>query len=417
MIKRFGALASVLALALAGCGEKELSAGGPDAGPVVDASAGGAGGEGGGAGGAGGGGEAPPQTPYPGGCAADTDCDQATGYRCRLGVCVAPPGVAQQLAYSCQDMPRPQSRPSLGCFDAPPPLAEGPAEVAARGKVEYFGDGNQTVGLTVRFYRYKDFDPSPCVDVAGREPDVAARRALTEACVDGLGAPIAETVTVECDVPDPESGCYTVPALPTGERLVVRITGDLDEWVPTYHYGVLINPCTVPVVRAESGACPEDFPEASDADWACDLTADAGGDYYLRNLSVISQATWTSFPPTAGLPRINLGNGAVAGRFFDCEGRSVINATFALAHPGAVRTFFNGNPDDLLPQPGLTYTNTRGTYASLDTPPGPNGLVAVGRRGSDDVLTVAYERFFLLPDTITLLNPTGRRPLEEEPPF
>ncbi|MEZ4464460.1 MAG: hypothetical protein R3F43_08090 [bacterium] len=296
-------------------------------------------------------------------------------------------------------------------------LAEGPPPFAARGKVEYFGDGNQTVGLRVRFYPYQTFDPSPCVDVAGREPDVAARRALTEACVDGLGAPIADTTTVECDPPDPESGCYAVDALPTGQRLVVRITGDLDEWVPTYHYGLFINPCAVPVVRDESGACPEDFPGAADADWACDLTADAGGDYYLRNLSVISQATWTSFPPTAGLPRINLGNGAVAGRLFDCEGRSVINASFELAHPGAKRTFFNGNPDDLLPQPGLTYTNTRGTYASLDTPPGPNGLVAVGRRGADEVPTVAYERFFLLPDTITLLNPTGRRPLEEEPPF
>ena len=401
---------AVIALFFAGCGEKQLND------PGVDASTGGTADadlrEDDAAVVRDGGLMAPPLPPFPGGCDSDDDCADI----CRLGICVTPPLERHQSSYGCHDMPLPATRPNLACIDDPPVLAEGPAQVAARGKVEFFGDGIQTVGLTIRVYEFSTFDPRPCMEAAGAEQDVIVARRLIEACVDTLGAPLAQTVTVPCNPPDAESGCYALDAVPTGRRLVIRVTGDLTEWVPTYQYGVFINPCSVPVLRATSGTCPEDFMLDDSVNWACDLTADPGGAYFHRNFSVISQRTWTTFPPTAGLGRINIGNGAIAGRLFDCEGRYIINATFALARPGSVTTYFNGNPDDLLPQPGQTQTNNLGTYAALDVPPGPNGLVAVGRR-IQAVPTVASERFFLLPNTVTLVNPAGRRPLEEEPPF
>lgn len=403
---RSPALALATLFALTACGEKQLNEAPPDAAVTDDAAVEDD------AAVVTDGGEAPPLTPYPGGCADDAECADL----CRLGICVSPPRDQFQVAYGCQDMPLPQARPNLACFDAPPALADGPAMVPARGKVEFFGDGELTVGLTVRVYLYKDFNPTPCMEAAGAEQNVIAARQLIEACVDTLGEPLAETVTVPCNPPDPESGCYALDALPTGQRLVIRITGDLDEWVPTYQYGVFINPCSVPVVREELGACPEDYEVEGEIDWGCDLTADPAGDYYQRNFSVISQATWISFPATAGLNDINIGNGAVAGRFFDCEGRYIINATFALAQQGSVTTYFNGNPDDLLPLMGQTQTNNLGTYASLNVPAGPNGLVAVAVRGAN-VPTVAFERFFLLPNTVTLINPSGREALEEEPPY
>jgi hypothetical protein len=300
----------------------------------------------------------------------------------------------------------------------------GPAEVPARGLVEYFGDGDKTVGLRVRLYRQDAFDPSPCARVAERERNPEQARSRTETCVDERTTPLAETVTVECGVPNPQSGCWSLPAVPTGTPLVARITDDAGRFVPTYQYGLQINPCVAPP-RFDSGTCPESVPSAEPStDWQCDLSETASphhgeglvAPYWYRDLSVISQQTWNTFPQTAGEVRINLGRGAVAGRLYDCDGRSVVNATFGLVEPGTRNTYFNGNPQDTLPSPGRTATNLLGTYANLNTPPGPNGLSAIALQ--DGVLRlVALERFFQLPETVTIVNPTGRRPVLAETPY
>lgn len=367
-------------------------------------------------------------TAYPGGCDLDQDCD---GKRCEVGICVPPPPADRPSEYSCDDAPRPGTSPDLGCWFAPPPAADGPATVPARGLVEFFGEGEQTVGLRVRFYDYETFDPSPCVDAGARARTVADARQAVERCLDEQvdadpdRAPLADTVSEACDPPVADSGCWAVEALPTGRPLVARVTGDFNEWVPTYQYGLFINPCAAPQARFDSGICPEslDLPDPA-LNWSCGLVeapsphhaGAPGGAYWFRNISVISQRTWDSFPQTAGEVRINQGFGAVAGRLYDCDGRSVVHATFGLARPGRRDTYFNGNAADTLPSPGRVTTNLLGTYANLNTPPGPNGMVAVARVDGTPAL-VAYERFFLLPDTVTIVNPAGRAPVQVEPPY
>ena len=365
--------------------------------------------------------------PFPGGCETDQDCDSPLV--CLMGICVRPPP-PRPSEYSCDDAPVPGSTPDFSCWQTPPELADGPAMVTGQGLLEYFGEGGPTIGLRVRFYDFETFDPTPCLGAGERERDVRAARVAVELCLDETldgqanTAPIADVQTEACATPQAESGCWTAPNLPTGRALVARITGDPTLWVPTYQYGLFINPCTNGQARFDSGICPEQLVDAvSDVDWSCDLVDAASPfqgtsaePYWFKNLSVISQETWDSFPQTAGEVRINLGRGAIAGRQYDCSGRSVVNATFALANPGPRDTYFNGIAADTLPSPGRSTTNLLGTYANLNTPPGGNALVAAAWQG-ETLMLVNYERFFLLPDTVTIVNPTGRGPVRVEPPY
>lgn len=411
----------VASLWLVACGGKTLNEATPDASGAGGAGGGqdaavvtddaGAGGDGG-AGGEGGAGGGPvtPLTPYPGGCTADDDCPD----RCVQGICITPPPSERNARYSCDNELVPDSVPALDCWARSPRPPAGPARVRLFGKVIYFGEGVQTIDLTVRLYDFETFDPTPCLDAAAGVLDLVVARERTEACLDEETTPLATTTTVECDPPDPESACYTLADVPTNRPLVARVTGDLEQWVPTYSFGVFVDACDAPARREEAGTCPEQVSaDPAGQDWSCDVI---DGDEAYRDLTVISEATWTSFPPTAGIARIQLGNGAVAGRQYDCDGRSVVNAGFALARPGRKTTYFNGDPDDTLPQPGLTFTNTRGTYADLDTPPGANGLVAVAWEAGELKL-VGYDRFFVLPNTVVILNPNGRPPVITAPPY
>lgn len=409
----------LVAVALFGCDDKDLKApiGAPDAG-MIGAGGQGGGGQGGGQGGAGGeGGQGgagadDPLPPLEGGCAVG-EC--MTGV-CRLGICVTPPPEGDTTAawFSCDDTPRVGSSPDFSCWAAAPRSpADGPDTIESRGFVEFFGDGELTVDLALTFYRADSFDPSGCASAADGVLDINEARRLVSVCIDETNTSIAEATTFECG--DPDKACYTA-TLPTGVPLVARVEGDLETWVTTYVVGLYINPCLAPAPRLGTAICPEEVPDAPDGDWGCDLVDTGDGPFYYKDLTVISQATWTSFPPTAGLPRINLGKGAVAGRLYDCGGRSVMNATFSLSNPGEKLTYFNGDPDDTVPQPGLTYTNTRGTYADLNTPAGPNAMVAVAWQDGE-LKTIGFERFFVLPNTVVIFNPNGRKAQLTAPPY
>ena len=421
--RRLAIAAAVTGLMISGCEKKELSdslagdnadAGGGDAMGGGNA-AGGAGGSGDATGGAGG--ESAPGLhagvePMPDGCTEDRDC---SGDICRLGVCVLEPPSDRASNYSCDDELVPDSSPDFDCWDEPPTLADGPSEVAVSGVVDYFGDGSRTVNLRIAFYDYDTFDPTPCLDVGDGAADLIGAREATETCIDDNLTPLGETVSVPCPNRD-DRGCYELEGLPTGKHLVVRVTGELRRWVPTYTYRVFINPCVNDYWK-EGGVCPEQRPEApADHDWSCSLRERDGESYFDLEVTAISTATYTTFPPTAGVPRITRGNGAVAGRQYDCVGRPVVNATVGFHQRGRLTTYFNGDPDDTLPQPGLTHTNLTGTYATLDAAAGPSAMVAIGRKNGE-VRTLNFYRYFLLPNTIVILSPSGRLPTDAVPPF
>jgi hypothetical protein len=424
------ALGAALGALVVGCGEKELNAAGsPGDGAGGESPTGGSGGtpapqggqpapQGGDDGGQGGDAppvEAAPLTPYPDGCANDGDC---TGQGlCRLGICVSPVATAGEAGYSCSDEPQPGARPSLGCWDTPAPLAQGPAEVPMRGLVEFFGDGEKPVDIRIRLYDFETFDPSACATLVENAEDLfEARRAMRD-CIDELPF-IDETTSVDCPDADAETACYSFDAVPTGRALVARLTGELFTWSPTFHYGLFINPCDNGKPRRDTGICPEELAQGDElatTNWECDLQADGGAQIHWRNLTLISQATWVSFPPTAGVARLEMGKAALAGRQFDCEGRSVLNAWAELADPGT-QVYFNGDPADILPQPGRLQTNIRGTYAHLNVPPGPNGMTSAAQQDGA-VKVVAYQRFFSLPNAVIMINLEGRDAAASEPPY
>ena len=361
-----------------------------------------------------------PIAPYPGGCAADPDCDGAQV--CRAGLCVAPPPDDRVALATCDDVARPDVALDFGCWENPPMLAiEGPRAVDMRGEISFFGDGNVTKDLDVRVYDFATWDPSPCSEAGEGIVDIARAREAIEACIDLNNEPVATGRSVVCEG-NPTQGCYALTGVPTGIQLVVRVTGNARLWVPTYEYGVFINPCVLPQFK-EDGTCPEQVIDApADTNWSCSLRAgEGGGDPYMGiGLSVLSQTTWQTFPPTAGVARIRTGRGAIAGRVYDCQGRPVANAAAGFFDPGDRTTYFNGNPDDTLPQPGLTYTNLDATYANLDTPAGPQGVVTVAwtGEGADRQLVIAnYNRIFLVPNTLIILSPSGRNPVDVTPVF
>lgn len=378
----------------------------------------------GGTGGTGSGGEVTGGTPteavrpFEGGCTADTDC--GAGEKCALGLCVKPPPQNFKANFACDDTLVEGSDPDFSCWDAPQALAmDGPDTVPMRGRIEFFGDGNVTKDLTVKVYDFATFDPSMCLTAGEGIMDVDRARAATEACVDEHNTALAETVSHTC-ADDPSEGCYEMTGVPTRTELVIRVFGESRLWVPTYEYGVFVNPCVLDPYKDDS-TCPEQRPDAApDTNWSCSLKSEGGETFFPNELSVLSKTTWTTFPPTAGVPRIELGHGAIAGRAYDCQGRPVVNASAGFFAPGRRTTYFNGNPDDTLPQPGLDRTNIDATYANLDTPAGPQGVVQVAWQGEGaerKLRVVNFNRMFLLPNTLIILSPSGRNPVDVFPPY
>lgn len=364
------------------------------------------------------GGAAAAVRPFEDGCGQDTDC--GAGEKCVLGLCVKPPPNNFKANFACDDILREGSDPDFSCWDTPQVLdTTGPDTVAMRGRIEFFGDGNVTKDLTVKVYDFATFDPTPCLTAGDNAQDVDRARAATEACIDEHNTALAEAVSHLC-ADNPSEGCYEMTGVPTRTELVIRVFGEARLWVPTYEYGVFVNPCVLAQFKDDS-VCPEQRPEAApDTNWSCSLKDEGGDVYFPNDLNVLSKTTWTTFPPTAGVPRIELGRGAIAGRAYDCQGRPVVNAAAGFFHGGSRTTYFNGNPDDTLPQPGLDRTNIDATYANLNTPAGVQGVVQVAWQGegADRKLKVVnFNRLFLLPNTLIILSPSGRNPADVFPPY
>jgi hypothetical protein len=340
----------------------------------------------------------------------------------------------------------PLGAPNVACFQDPQ-VNPFPVEyVTVEGSIAKFGTGGKTVDLCVTFYnqarlledflakcqgiddadeRYQCFRADPCRCEEENEGDQGA----IDECFAGIGYcngiqdaglkaecqqtyaydgdnadrdPSIESTliyghTVSFDVPeDDEEGHFAVSGIPISTELVVKVSGREQRWVDTYEFGAIIR-------------------EARDGDDGRVARADG---------NVISLGAWRTIPGTALVPGgIQDGNGAVAGRLYDCgmEGRSVEadgqtrdasgylgieNGTVGLLNDATRITYFNGNPNDTLPQPNRVTTDGLGLYAAIDVPGGPN-RVSTAIYYDGELINVGARDLFLPPMSVGIVTFEG----------
>jgi hypothetical protein len=151
--------------------------------------------------------------------------------------------------------------------------------------------------------------------------------------------------------PESEFALYEVPGVPTNRRLAFKGSGLENRWRDTWEYGMFARADLVQEGSIEIDA------------------------------NIVAASTWQTIPPAVGFPGgIDDANGAVAGAIRDCgvEGSRrpwlVENATagFAFLTTRTRLAYFNGNPNNRLPNSSQVDTNMDGLFAAVNLPPGPN---------------------------------------------
>lgn len=321
---------------------------------------------------------------------------------------------------------RPDDTIDLGCYqggfyDA----VDGPATAELHGEIERFGSGPPTNGLCVTLYDEttllpwmidsecfgveddEDYfvscfqlDPCRCEEAFGGDSDdtldlmiEAAQEAIdvaggdltidsTESCfafvgycdgiedadlratcverVQRLGQTTDESLivgftrSVENEV-NPDAGAFSFGDVPTNWRFAYKVSGVENRWRDTWEYGLFTR-------------------------------ADLAVDGRLRiDSNAVSAGAWRTIPPAVGFPAgIDDRNGAVAGAIRDCgtaerPPNNIVHATvgFAFLDRLTQLAYFNGNPNNKLPQPGRLDTNVLGLFAAINLPPGPNRVSPV----------------------------------------
>jgi len=355
---------------------------------------------------------------------------------CVNSVCVEPPRDEATLAEQVRDgasltfTPRPDATIELGCYTDGSLFADadGPATATLAGDVIRFGSGSPTTGLCVAAFdqdlmlswqlnsdcdalRTDDeelyvacyqLDPCRCEEAFGGDPDdaietmvdgaQAAMRevdgsgnindlnscfsaigycagisdgAAREGCVarlrDRTGSANANTLfighTVSMVNPDDDdAGRFEIADFPTNQSFGYKVSGRENRWRDTWEYGLFsgANRVVDGVIEIDSNA--------------------------------VSAGAWRTIPPSVGFPGgIDDTRGAIAGAIRDCgiSGErapyNIIHATVGIAFesPDTILAYFNGNPDNRLPQPGRIDTNQDGLYAAINLPAGPNRVSPV----------------------------------------
>ncbi len=330
---------------------------------------------------------------------------------------------------------RPEEPIDLSCYTDGSIYApvEGPASATLTGIVERFGSGPPTTGLCVTTYdeglllpwlinlecngladdpslevefaQCFQLDPCRCdelyadeddgtiedmkdsllfaVDEAGGELEIGSLAqcyaaigycdaiepgADRDACVARVRAlsldADAETLilghTRSVENPDnADAGLYTLADFPVNFRFAFKVSGRENRWRDTWEYGLFTRGDLVRdgVVTIDSNA--------------------------------VSAGAWRTIPPAVGFPGgISDRNGAVAGAIRDCGSSSrtdrngdadptpwnIVHGTVGIAFLDADTrlAYFNGNPNNKLPQPGRVDTDPLGLFAAINLPPGPN---------------------------------------------
>ncbi len=368
------------------------------------------------------------------------------GAVCQDGVCATPPGGEAEIAlhYERDSVHPVAAAPNIGCYTDPTALDDAVEYTEARGRIEKFGPGGSTQGLCVTIYnearffedvmtRCETIDPTdipaleecfevdPCrcdagddaclleIGYCGAIADSGMKAQCTQRwAYDGANAsrdPQKESTLIYghmTSIVPPEDpgndseGYFAIPNVPTHTRLVFKVSGRKARWIDTYEFGPILTE-----VRDDNGTAWSPW----------------GG-------NVISIGAWNTIPSTAFVPAgIQDGNGAIAGRINDCgeAGRTIdldgqtytidaplpiANATVNLAHDGARLTYFNGNPDDTLPEPSRTTTNVLAVYAGIDVPGGPNTISNLGRLDGE-LVPLGTRPIFLPPRSVAIATFEG----------
>lgn len=369
-------------------------------------------------------------------CETDDECEPANGREqiCVERVCVVPPTVPAHMSNDEGDAPEEfeDQAPVTGCYSDNglfEPAGENTV-VTLAGTVERFGSGPTTEGLCMTFYDEAALlpwlinsecnlladedeelyigcfalDPCRCqehfdgltdenevmlegaeeaMDLAGTpmaidsldacnafigycsQVEDADLRADCEARVQANGLTTRTSLveghtrttedTEDSQLDEPEgTSLYTIDGIQTNWRYAVKVSGRANRWRDTWEYG-----------------------QFTRGDLVEDGTIEIDG-------TAVSDGAWRTIPPAVGLAGgIDDTHGAVAGVVRDCGNDTrnpwaVVHATVGISfNQGSVLSYFNGNPDDRLPNPARVDTNVLGTYAAIDLPPGPNRVAPV----------------------------------------
>jgi hypothetical protein len=269
--------------------------------------------------------------------------------------------------------------------------------VLMHGIVDLFGEGNDTLGVSVTLYAVDDVNgaalagpveaSTPCT--AAEDPEAAPSGAECPAGVWCLAIPAgtfcgeAEDPAMNSLVPvgtGPENSFlsyYEIADVPAGVPLVAKNEQNMaaDPLVDTYQYDVVLS--------------------------------DEGAGQDEQNVNIITFAAWLSIPATTSVTMITPGNGVIAGTIHDCDDIRIGNATIGFSSRPGVIAYFNGVFGDPTPDPSRTLgTNIDGIYAALDIAPGVVRAEAEAYVGG--VLSAGGYDVQVFPDSVTLLTLRGR---------
>ncbi len=133
---------------------------------------------------------------------------------------------------------------------------------------------------------------------------------------------------------------------------------------------------------------------------------------YDIEISAFADSSWKLIPATAGITQGVRGDRSIAmGTVQDCGGRLVKNATVAISVKVTKTSYFNANVSNLVPMNTLINTNSDGTFAFIDAPPGlPEGtkvrFVTLAKVNGEISVVNSYD-VMLFPSSVTILGMNG----------
>lgn len=308
-------------------------------------------------------------------CQAQRDCDPKTGSNLP-GTCLEKMCVANPTADVKTDQ---GNDPDMTCLATPPELPKGPEKATMFGPAETFGLNGSTIGVSVQIYKYDGNKPPSATTLLGsfttKNPDDMATDDCAEKCSEDRFCLNKSCVKRQDDAGN-DIGYFSIEDIPTNTSFIIKTTGP--NLVTTVQYNLWI-----PADKVKDG-------------------------FFSDRAFVVTQLTKSLIPGTAGIRKIQDGNGAVAGEIQDCNGRQLSGARVSVSLRSQKLTYFNGDGDQ--PDPSKEETTKDGIYAALNvklndtTPIGQEvELRSAIKMGGKTTLHTTYKAR-LFADAITILT-------------